>query len=432
MSQLVGKPEMAGELREYLEQQAAKGHEWVVYDTDNPINTRYDLHCFPDEEEAFDFEREYQQLFNWHQAVPIGDMIFNLKELEQASRGIAVNNPDLVLKTIKAMNKNNLDDLKNELKELRFPKKVIEEMEKHMEKNLSEFQLRHQQPGDKGQVDMLLHFRQSAQSDYYYFNKYNITLNNAKPLAEGHQYLVISPGEKDKQMMRRFDTPHEAIAYFKEQKGSSELAVGKIDKKELAFKTTLATMENDKVNFVSKDFSKVFYTPAVTQTVYVEKGKGFTAEQSANMLQGRAVHRDDMLNLGGQTYKAWLELDFKSPKDRFNNYKTKQYHDPSYGFDLQKTLDRYHIKELADPGKREKLEETIRNGNRPFVTVVKNGEEVKMRVVAAPRYGELNFHAENGRPEKREQFMTPKAHEQLLAKNKGKEKELAESQGISI
>lgn len=253
---MVDKPEMAGELRSYLEEQAANGHEWVVYDTDNPINTKYDLHCFLDADEAFDFEREYQQIFNWHEAVPIGNLIFDLKEVEKSAQ-VPANNPNIILKH-SDMNKNNLDDLKDELKELRFPKKVIEEMEKHMEKNMPEFKLRHQQPGDKGQVDMLLHFRQSAQSDYYYFNKYNVTLNNAKPLAEGHQYLVISPGEKDKQMMRRFDTPHEAIAYFKEQKGSSELAVGKIDKKELAFKTTLATMENDKVNFVAKDFNKVF------------------------------------------------------------------------------------------------------------------------------------------------------------------------------
>ena len=429
MAQLVGKPEIAGALRGYLEEQAAIGQEWVVYDTDNPINTKYDLHVFPEEGEAMDFAREYQQIFNWYEAVPIGDLIFNLKEVEQASRDIAANKEDLVLKH-KDMNRNNLDDLKAELKELRFPKKVIDEMEKQMEKNLPEFQLRHRQPGDKGQVDMLLHFRQSAQSDYYYFNKYNVTLNNAKPLAEGHQYLVISPGEKDRQVMRRFDTPHEAISYFKEQKGSSELAIGKIDKKELAFKTTLATLENDKVNFVSKDFSKIFYTPAVTQTVYLENGKGFSAEQSANMLQGRAVHRADMLNRGAQTYKAWIELDFKSPKDRYNNYKAKQYHDPSYGFDLQKTLDRYHIRELADPAKREKLEETIRNGNAPLVTVEKGGEEVKMRLTAAPRYGELNFHAENGKPEKREQFMTPKAQQELINKKSGREK--VAQQGMEV
>ncbi len=425
MSALVKKPEQAAELREYLEQQAITGHEWVVYDTDNPINNKYELNCFPDEGEAFDFAKEYQQIWNWHEAVPIGDLISGLREVEKT----AINNPDLALKN-KEMNKNNLDDLKDELKELRFPKKVIEEMEKNMEKNVPEFRLRHQQPGDKGQVDMVLHFKQSGQSDYYYFNKYNVTLNNAKPLAEGHQYLVISPGEKDKAMMRKFDSPHEAIAYFKEQKGSSELAVGKIDKKELAFKTTLATMEKDKVNFVSKDFNKVYYTPAVTQTVYVEKGNGFSAEQSANLLQNRAIHRDNMLNLGGQTYKAWIELDFKSPKDRFNNYKTKQYHDPSYGFDLQKTLDKYQLKELADPAKREKLEEAIRNGNTPLVTTVKNGEEVKMRIEAKPRYGELNFYAENGRPEKREQFMTPKAHQELLSKKAGKEKVLEEGMGV--
>lgn len=40
MSQLVKNPEMATRLREYLQEQAEKGHEWVVYDTDNPIATR--------------------------------------------------------------------------------------------------------------------------------------------------------------------------------------------------------------------------------------------------------------------------------------------------------------------------------------------------------------------------------------------------------
>jgi hypothetical protein len=36
-------------------------------------------------------------------------------------------------------------------------------MEKNMEKNLLNLQLRHQQPRDKGQVDKVFHFRQSGQ-----------------------------------------------------------------------------------------------------------------------------------------------------------------------------------------------------------------------------------------------------------------------------
>lgn len=328
------------------------------------------------------------------------------------------------------MNLNNLQNLKDELKELRFDKKLAEEMEKNMQKDLPEFQLRQQQPADKGQIDFLLHFKKSGQSEFYYFNKFDVSLNHAKPLAEGQKYLVISPGEQGKPVFRKFDSPNEAITYFKEQKGNSELAMGK----DPGNKTSLATMEKDKINFVSKDFQKTFYTPAVLQTVYVEKGNGFTAEQAANLIQGRSVYRDNLLKLGGETYKAWIALDFDKPKDRHQNYVTRQFHDPSYGFDLKKTLDKFNIKELEDPKAEAKLEETLKNGNRPLITTPKDGQEVKLRIEAVPRYSQINFYAENGKPEKREQFLKEPKIEQALnsGKGKSKDKELAESQGMDI
>lgn len=425
---------MAGELREHLEEQAKKGHEWVVYDTDNPIYTKYDLTCFLDEHEAVDFAREYQQIFNWHEAVPISCLIYDLKQSErnqlQPSADLALNNLDLSLKTNKAMNLNNLKNLKEELMELGFDKKQAEEMEKNMEKNLPGFQLRQQQNVDKGQVDFLLHFKQSAQSEFYYLNKYDVSLNRAKPLEEGQKYLVISPGDQGKPVFRKFDGPGEAITYFKGQTGESELASGK----DPAHKTTLATMENDKVNFVAKEFSKTFYAPAVTQTVYVEKGKGFTAEQAANLIQGRSVYRDDLLNLGGQPYKAWIALDFDKPKDCHQNFLTRQFHDPSYGFDLRKTLEKYNLKELGDPAKMKKIEKALKNGNRPVVTTVKDGEEVKLQIEVVPRYGQINMYAANGKPEKREQFLNEVKIVQKPepGKSKAKDKDLTESQGISI
>lgn len=326
------------------------------------------------------------------------------------------------------MNLNNFENLKEELKELGFDKKLAEEMEKNMQKNLSEFQLRHHMPSDKGQVDFVLHFKKSAQSEFYYMNKYDVSLNKAKPLEEGQKYLVISPGEKGKPVFRKFDSPNEAISYFKDQKGNSELAAGK----DVGHKSILATMEKDKVNYVAKDFQKTFYSPAVSQTVYVEKGNGLSAEQSANLIQGRSVHRDNLLNLGGQVYKAWMVLDFDKPKDRHQNYMTRQFHDPSYGFDLQKTLDKFQIKELEEPAKRAKMEESLKNGNRPLITTIKDGQVVKLYIEAVPRYAQMNFFAENGKPEKREQFLKEPKLEQAVnqSKEKNKEKEMAERQGL--
>lgn len=409
------------ELHEYLEKQVDAGYEWVVYDTDNPIDSKYDLTCFIDQFEAEDHAREYQQIFNWHEAVPISSLIYELKQVEKTfpKNDIEITNQDPVTKTRNNMNLNNLENLKEELKTLGFPKKLAEEMEKNMQKDVPEFQLRHQLPADKGQVDMQLHFRQSGQSDYYYFNKYSVTLNNAKPLEADQKYLVISPGEQGKPVFRKFDSPHEAISYFKGQKESSELAVGK----DVAHKTTLATIEKGKVNFVAKDFQKTFYSPAVTQNVYVEKGQGFTAEQSANLIQGRSVYRDDLLNLGGQPYKAWIKLDFDQPKDRFENFKSKQFHDPSYGFDLKAVLDKFNIKELADPKQREKLEESLKNGNRPTITTVKDGQDMKLRIEAVPRYSQINMYQENGKPEKREQFLKEPAVSQNRSQGQDKQRD---------
>ena len=132
-----------------------------------------------------------------------------------------------------------------------------------------------------------------------------------------------------------------------------------------------ATVTAGKVDYVEKDFQRTFRTPAQTQTFFVERGRGFTVDQAANLIQGRSVYRDDLLNLGGQPYAAWIKLNMDSPKDRYQNYQTNQYHVPSYGFTTKEALEKYQIKELGDPKKLETLMTSIENGNRPLVTTVK-------------------------------------------------------------
>ncbi len=425
MLQLIKRPEMAEELREYLEQQQDQGYGWVVYDTDNPISTKYDLQFFREREEAFDFAKEYQQIFNWHEAVPTGDLLFNFKELEQSTEKAVRNSTSLTLNN-NNMNLNNLENLKEEMKALGFKEKLIEEMEQKMEKNLPEFSLIDSMQATKGQIDLTLHFKQSGQSEFYYFNKFEVIHNQGKALEEGHKYMVISSGEGNKNIVKKLDGVTEAIDFFKQQKGESELAVGK----DAAHKTQLATMEQGKVNYVAKEFQRTFYAAPLKQTFWVEKGKGFTAEQAANLVQGRSVYRDDLLNLSGNAYKAWIKLDFDKPRDRHNNLTTNQYHDPSYGFDLKKVLDKFDIKELENPAKRNKLEESLKNGNRPLITTIKEGQEVKLYLEAVPRYSQLNMFAENGRPEKREQFLK----EPELSKNiaQGKQNQQNKEQEMTI
>ncbi|MET4083916.1 hypothetical protein ABIB40_003889 [Pedobacter sp. UYP30] len=324
------------------------------------------------------------------------------------------------------MNLNNLENLKEEMKTLGFADNLIAQMEEQMKKDVPEFKLHDTMAATKGQLDVTLHFKQSGQSDFYYFNKFEVVHNQGKALDDGNKYMLISPASDGKNMVKKIENLGEAIDLFKKQEGNSELAVGK----DAAHKTTVANTENGKINFVAKDFRATLYAQPLSQTFWVEKGKGFSAEQAVNLVQGRSVYRDDLLTLGGVPYKAWMKLDLDQPRDRHNNLNFNQYHDPAYGFDLSKVLDKFNIKELEDPAKRVLLEASIKNGNRPSVTTVKDGKEVKLLVEAVPRYSQLNMYQVNGRPEKREQFLKETVLSRKSENSKGKEKEVSESQGM--
>ena len=326
------------------------------------------------------------------------------------------------------MNRNNWENIQDEMKQLRFSPQAIEEVREKMEKGITDFTAHDQIKGTKGVVDVTAHFRQSGQSENYYMNKFTVALNTGKPSEEGQKYLVISPNEQQpgKNISKSFVNVSEAISFFKEQKGDSKLAAGK----DAAHTRELATMKAGKIDYVEKDFARTFRTPAQTQTFFVERGRGFTVEQAANLIQGRSVFRDDLLNLGGQPYAAWVKLDFDSPKDKYQNYTTNQYHVPSYGFSTKEALEKFNIKELADATKAEKLMKSIENGNRPLITTVKDGQDIKLFMEASPRYRQLNFFQENGKPEKREQFLKEPQLDQKIALGKGQGKE--QEQGMAV
>ncbi len=134
----------------------------------------------------------------------------------------------------------------------------------------------------------------------------------------------------------------------------------------------------------------------------------------------------------GLTAKAWMTLDIEKGKDRFGNFSMNQYNDPSYGFNLKDTLDKFKIKELEDPKKAEKLEESLKNGNRPMITVEKDGQPYKLFIEAVPRFRSMNMFEESGAPAKREQFMKESNLSQGQSRGREKENEMSASQGMAM
>lgn len=326
------------------------------------------------------------------------------------------------------MNYNNLENMKEQMQVLRFSKKAIEETQQNMEKGLPDFTVHDKIKGNKGMVEVSAYFKQSGQSENYYLNKFSVSLHNGKELEEGQKYMVISPNleQPGKNLVKSFDNVIAAIDFFKSQKGDSQLVAGK-DAKSF---TQLAKMEKGNINYVEKSFDRTFKYPATSHTFFVDRSKGFTVEQAANLIQGRAVFRDDLLNLNREPYAAWVKFDFDSPKDKYQNFTTNQYHVPSYGFVTKDALEKYNIKELNDPEKAEKIFKSIENGNRPFITATQNGEENKYFIEANPRYRQINFFEENGKSVKRELFLKEQGQDKSLNLNRSNVKQ--QEQGIGV
>ncbi|TWI77998.1 hypothetical protein IQ13_4242 [Lacibacter cauensis] len=129
----------------------------------------------------------------------------------------------------------------------------------------------------------------------------------------------------------------------------------------------------------------------VEQTFYLNKGKGVTAKEAFNLLDGRAVHKE-LLTKEGQPYKAWLQLDFDNKTDK--GFEVKQYHE-NYGYDLKVAVGKFAVAELNDPDKEKALIASLQKGNVQSITIEKDGESHKMFVEANPQFKNVTLYDGN-------------------------------------
>lgn len=125
------------------------------------------------------------------------------------------------------------------------------------------------------------------------------------------------------------------------------------------------------------------------QTFYLNKGKGVTAKEAFNLLDGRAVQKDQVTK-EGQPYKAWIQLDAEG-KDKNNNFEFKQYHE-KYGYDLKEAVAKFPVTEMKDPEGAKKLMESLQKGNVQSVTLEKDGSAQKMFIEADPKFKSVKLY----------------------------------------
>jgi hypothetical protein len=119
----------------------------------------------------------------------------------------------------------------------------------------------------------------------------------------------------------------------------------------------------------------------------------YTLKEGYNLLAGRPVFKD-LVNQEGHDYQAWVKLNFKNTLGS-GNYEMKQYH-TNYGFDLEKTLGHYPIKELANQQYKQSLMDSLERGNLQKATFVgPDGKEEKLFISPNITLGALNVYDQN-------------------------------------
>ena len=127
----------------------------------------------------------------------------------------------------------------------------------------------------------------------------------------------------------------------------------------------------------------------ISQTFYINKGKGVTAKESYNLLSGRAVNKDVVLK-SGEKANLWLKLDFtEHTPDK--GHKIDPY-GKNYGFSLKETVDKFNILNMEKPGFKDQLLKSLERGNLHEVSFMKNGKETTGFVTANPHFKTLDFY----------------------------------------
>jgi hypothetical protein len=129
---------------------------------------------------------------------------------------------------------------------------------------------------------------------------------------------------------------------------------------------------------------------AIKQTFYPDKK--ITLKEGYNLLDGRAVHKT-LTTKEDQKYAAWLQLDFTKNTES-GNYQFKQYHQ-NYGYDLEKVLSKYPIKELSNEKFKEALIKSLERGNLQSATFLLAEKEQKIFLTPNLAFKTLNAFNDN-------------------------------------
>ncbi len=151
------------------------------------------------------------------------------------------------------------------------------------------------------------------------------------------------------------------------------------------------------------------------QIFRLDEGTAVNAEESYNLLNGRAVQKDG----------KWIKLDLND-KDTKGNYQIREFNQ-SYGYDVEKSLEGLNIKEMKNQTERDKLVADLKRGKRCQVVIGNRKYEVE----ANPQFRTVNIYDENSQRVSNAEVQGKRTMKEHLAQDDFKPK-VAKRNGVRV
>ena len=162
-----------------------------------------------------------------------------------------------------------------------------------------------------------------------------------------------------------------------ENKVEFTLKFGKSDEGKIYFNSYNATLENDKGETFSHNFS-------------ANKETSFTAKEAVNLLEGRAVKTEFLNPTTDEMEPAFVKLKFGEDKTDYGNYKLEIYN-KNYGVDVAQIVEKSNL--IFDkPEYKDNVIKSLEKGNIVKVKFSHEDEAMEGKAILNPQYKSLNLY----------------------------------------
>ena len=172
---------ISDEILHLINSELYKGNRWIAYNTTSYHLDVGDIYLFKSKEEADEFaENNISDLDNYQvkgiKSIADTPKTVAYKIFKADAVASSLNKTNLFTQKTNIMNQKNFEYLRDQVKYTGFGEGLENELKQKMEDGKPEFKLQHQTQYGNDSVSATLNFSQSKQSDMYFFNSYQVSL----------------------------------------------------------------------------------------------------------------------------------------------------------------------------------------------------------------------------------------------------------------